>query len=42
MDYSAASSYLLRVLIEKNYGLPFRAVDGVVFHFLKYFRNYLY
>ncbi|KAI3422479.1 hypothetical protein GPALN_012987 [Globodera pallida] len=34
MDYSGAISYILRVLVEKNYTLPFRALDGLVFHFL--------
>uniref|UniRef100_A0A183BP83 EOG090X058P n=1 Tax=Globodera pallida TaxID=36090 RepID=A0A183BP83_GLOPA len=35
MDYSGAISYILRVLVEKNYTLPFRALDGLVFHFLE-------
>jgi len=35
MDYSGANSIFLRVLIEKCYTLPFRVIDGLVFHFLK-------
>ena len=34
MEYTGSSSYFLRVLIEKRYTLPFRAIDGLVFHFL--------
>uniref|UniRef100_A0A915EEJ2 Bystin n=1 Tax=Ditylenchus dipsaci TaxID=166011 RepID=A0A915EEJ2_9BILA len=34
-DYYGPSSYILRILIEKRYTLPFRAIDGLVFHFLK-------
>ncbi|KAH7724645.1 Protein BYN-1 [Aphelenchoides avenae] len=35
MDYGGASSLFLRVLIEKKYTLPFRALDALVFHFLR-------
>jgi essential nuclear protein 1 len=35
MDYNGASSLFLRVLIEKKYTLPFRALDALVFHFLR-------
>merc|ERR1712001_629029 len=38
MEYSGACSIFLRILFDKKYALPFRVVDSVVFHFLK-FRN---
>ncbi|TKR68053.1 hypothetical protein L596_024098 [Steinernema carpocapsae] len=36
MEYSGASSMFLRVLIDKKYALPFRAIDAIVFHFLQF------
>lgn len=36
MDYSGASSIFLRALLEKKYALPYRVVDAVVFHFLRF------
>merc|ERR1712029_579987 len=38
MDYNGANSIFLRIFFDKKYALPFRVVDAVVFHFLK-FRN---
>jgi len=38
MEYSGANSIFLRILLDKKYALPFRVVDSVVFHFLR-FRN---
>ena len=38
MDYSGANSIFLRIFFDKKYALPYRVVDAVVFHFLK-FRN---
>jgi len=38
MDYSGANSIFLRIFFDKKYALPFRVVDAVVFHFLR-FRN---
>ena len=38
MEYSGACSIFLRILFDKKYALPYRVVDSVVFHFLK-FRN---
>ena len=38
MEYSGACSIFLRILFDKKYALPFRVVDSVVFHFLR-FRN---
>lgn len=38
MEYSGANSIFLRIFLDKKYALPFRVVDAVVFHFLR-FRN---
>jgi len=38
MEYSGANSIFLRIFFDKKYALPYRVVDAVVFHFLK-FRN---
>ena len=35
MDYTGANSIFLRIFIDKKYALPYRVVDGVVFHFLR-------
>ncbi|KAK7208144.1 Bystin-domain-containing protein [Myxozyma melibiosi] len=36
--YSGAYSLFMRVLIDKKYALPYKVIDGVVFHFIR-FRN---
>nr|CAG4651786.1 EOG090X058P [Triops cancriformis] len=36
MQYSGASSIFLRIFFDKRYALPYRVVDAVVFHFLKF------
>jgi essential nuclear protein 1 len=36
MEYAGASSVFLRVLLDKKYALPYRVVDALVFHFLRY------
>lgn len=38
MEYSGANSIFLRVFFDKKYALPYRVVDAVVHHFVK-FRN---
>ncbi|XP_043463652.1 bystin [Leptopilina heterotoma] len=38
MDYTGANSIFLRIFFDKKYALPYRVVDGAVFHFLR-FRN---
>ena len=38
MEYTGANSIFLRIFLDKKYALPFRVVDAMVFHFLK-FRN---
>lgn len=36
MEYTGANSIFLRTLLDKKYALPYRAIDAVVFHFLRY------
>ena len=36
MDYSGANSIFIRTLLDKKYALPYRVVDAVVNHFLRY------
>ena len=35
MEYSGPHSLFLRVLLDKKYALPYRVVDGLVFHFIR-------
>ncbi|KAL0115605.1 hypothetical protein PUN28_010842 [Cardiocondyla obscurior] len=39
MDYTGANSIFLRIFFDKKYALPYRVVDGVVFHFLRFERD---
>lgn len=36
MEYSGANSIFLRTLLDKKYALPYRVIDAIVFHFLKF------
>ncbi|KAL3889587.1 hypothetical protein ACJMK2_001923 [Sinanodonta woodiana] len=36
MDYTGANSIFLRSLLDKKYALPYRVIDAVVFHFLRF------
>ncbi|CAF1052910.1 unnamed protein product [Rotaria magnacalcarata] len=36
MNYSGANSIFIRTLIEKRYALPFRVVDALVHHFIRF------
>ncbi len=36
MDYSGANSLFIRILLDKKYALPFRVLDSLVFHFLRF------
>ncbi|XP_030830794.1 bystin [Strongylocentrotus purpuratus] len=36
MDYSGVNSIFLRILVDKKYALPFRVIDAVVYHFLRF------
>ncbi|XP_077274344.1 bystin [Temnothorax americanus] len=40
MDYTGANSIFLRIFLDKKYALPYRVVDGVVFHFLRFEREW--
>lgn len=35
MEYTGANSIFLRIFLDKKYALPYRVVDGLVFHFLQ-------
>ncbi|XP_020296825.1 bystin [Pseudomyrmex gracilis] len=39
MEYTGANSIFLRIFLDKKYALPYRVVDGVVFHFLRFERD---
>lgn len=39
MDYTGANSIFLRILLDKKYALPYRVIDAVVFHFLRFERD---
>lgn len=39
MEYSGANSIFLRTLLDKKYALPYRVIDAVVFHFLRFTRD---
>jgi essential nuclear protein 1 len=36
MPYSGSNSLFLRVLLDKKYALPYKAIDAVVNHFLRF------
>ncbi|PIK53682.1 putative bystin-like [Apostichopus japonicus] len=36
MDYTGANSIFLRTLLEKKYALPYRVIDALVYHFLRF------
>lgn len=36
MDYSGANSIFLRQFLDKKYALPYRVIDAVVYHFLRF------
>ncbi|KAI8929883.1 Bystin-domain-containing protein [Entophlyctis helioformis] len=36
MDYTGPNSLFIRVLLDKKYALPFKTVDALVFHFLRF------
>ncbi|XP_065828748.1 bystin-like [Oscarella lobularis] len=39
MDYTGANSIFMRILLEKNYALPYRVVDALVYHFLRFLHD---
>lgn len=36
MEYSGTTSFFIKTLIDKNYTLPFKALDGMVEHFMRF------
>lgn len=36
MEYSGANSIFIKTLLDKKYALPFRVIDALVFHFVKF------
>ncbi|RKO89934.1 Bystin [Blyttiomyces helicus] len=36
MDYTGANSLFIRILLDKKYALPFKVVDALVFHFMRF------
>ena len=36
MDYTGANSIFIRTLLDKKYALPYKVVDAVVFHFVRF------
>lgn len=36
MDYTGPTSVFIKVLIDKKYALPYKVVDAIVFHFLRF------
>ena len=36
MDYSGTNSFFLRVLLDKKYALPFRVIDAILEHFMRF------
>ncbi|CAE6439776.1 unnamed protein product [Rhizoctonia solani] len=35
MDYSGPNSLFIRILLDKKYALPYKVIDGLVFHFIR-------
>jgi len=36
MDYTGPTSVFVQALIDKEYALPYKVVNGLVFHFLRF------
>jgi len=36
MDYTGANSIFLRLFLDKKYALPFRVIDALVYHFIRF------
>ncbi|KAJ2077231.1 snoRNA-binding rRNA-processing protein [Coemansia sp. RSA 988] len=36
MEYSGPTSVFIRILLDKKYALPYRVVDSIVFHFMRF------
>ncbi|KAK9468354.1 Bystin-domain-containing protein [Lipomyces arxii] len=35
-EYNGANSLFMKILIDKKYALPYKVIDGIVFHFLRF------
>jgi essential nuclear protein 1 len=40
MDYTGANSLFIRILLDKKYALPYKVIDSLVFHFLRFQRDH--
>jgi essential nuclear protein 1 len=36
MDYTGPTSVFIKVLIDKKYALPYKVIDALVFHFMRF------
>jgi len=36
MEYSGSNSLFIRILLDKKYALPYKVVDALVFHFMRF------
>lgn len=39
MDYTGPTSLFIRVLLDKKYALPYKVLDSLVFHFMRFARE---
>ncbi|EGF79190.1 hypothetical protein BATDEDRAFT_16966 [Batrachochytrium dendrobatidis JAM81] len=39
MEYTGPNSLFIRILLDKKYALPFKVIDSLVFHFLRFKRD---
>jgi essential nuclear protein 1 len=39
MDYSGPNSLFIKILLDKKYALPYKVVDAIVFHFVRFRAN---
>ncbi|XP_059478964.1 bystin-like [Neocloeon triangulifer] len=39
MEYTGTTSVFIRILLDKKYALPYRVIDSLVFHFLRFSRD---
>ncbi|KAJ3410601.1 hypothetical protein HDV05_003551 [Chytridiales sp. JEL 0842] len=39
MDYTGPNSLFIRILLDKKYALPYKVIDALVFHFLRFQRD---
>ncbi|XP_074271190.1 bystin [Silene latifolia] len=39
MDYCGTTSYIIKILIEKKYSMPYRVIDALVAHFMRFLED---